>query len=60
MMGHREELKGGYEHDCAGHPQHRWRKCLPKGHRKWSYVKNRINRRNRREGKKALRVDEEL
>ena len=59
MMGHREELKTGSEHDLAGSPQHRWRKYMPNNHSKWSYWKNRINRRLRREAKQALRKKNE-
>ena len=55
MMGHREKLKGGDEHDLAGDPQHRWRKYITRRAGVWKYWKNRINRRNRREIRMELR-----
>lgn len=55
MMGHREKLKGGDEHDLAGDPQHRWRKYMTRRAGVWKYWKNRINRRNRREIRMELR-----
>ncbi len=51
MMGHREKLKGGMEYDLAGHPEHRWRKYMVKRAGKWTYWKNKINRRNRKQAK---------
>lgn len=55
MMGHREKLKNGSEHDLAGHPQWRWRSHMSKRHKKWSYWKNQINRRLRRQAKQEVR-----
>ena len=57
MMGHREKLKGGHEYDLAGHPQHRWRKYMPNNYGKWTYWKNRINRRNRKEARRQCQLE---
>lgn len=55
MMGHREKLKTGPEHDLAGIPGHRWRDVLQSRAGYWWYWKNRINRRNRHTTKLELR-----
>lgn len=48
MMGHRDTLKTGDEYDLVGRPGHRWRDVMSKNAGRWSYVKNKINRRSRR------------
>jgi hypothetical protein len=56
MMGHREQLKSGWEWDLAGFPGRRWRdKMKARRPGLWRYWKNRINRRCRHEVKLVIK-----
>ena len=46
----KQKLKGGFEYDCVTG----WRKFLSSNAGKWKYVKRKLNKRFRKEGKQDI------